>query len=239
MITKRRKIIQSNSCPEFNIKDSIILTRRGDVVCRGCGLVLSEKMIDIARPGVRYFTTDEMQKRARTGPPILDFESQFSLPTVIDFRKVRDPRKRQIYRKHTQFRSSREKCLQEGFYQLKRIATNLDLPKCVMKDAIKLFIEAQSKKLIYGYSYLGIAAACLYHESKKHHYTRPCIYFAEQIEVKGKRREIYFNKCYRRIIKGLCLPHLPISPVEYISLFIHRDESSILLFSRKSTNLLE
>ena len=86
-----------NYCPECKIKNSTILTSNGQLVCSKCGIVLDERMIDVTRPGVRYFNADEMQKKARTGPPILDFKSKFSLSTVIDFRKVKDPRKRQIY----------------------------------------------------------------------------------------------------------------------------------------------
>ena len=142
-------------------------------------------------------------------------------------KKVKDPRKRQIYRKNTHFRTSREISLQKGFYHIKRIAANLDLPRYVVIDATKLFIDIQSKKLIYGYSYSGIAAACVYRESKKHQYTRPRKYFADQISGKGTDLKSYFNKCYRRIVKGLCLPHLPISPVEYVSQFIHRDELNV------------
>ena len=97
----------------------------------------------------------------------------------------------------------------------------------MIADAKRLYIKAQSKKLIHGYSYSGIAAACLCYTSKKIHYARPYTHFAELIKDKKQDKKTYVIKCYKRICKGLTLPHLPTSPVEYISQFIHRDELNI------------
>ena len=46
-----------------------LLQEKGEIVCRSCGLTISEKNFDISNSDVRYFNAEEMESKVRTGPP--------------------------------------------------------------------------------------------------------------------------------------------------------------------------
>ena len=55
----------------------------GEVICSNCGLVISEKDIDLAKPERRVFTTEESNQRTRTGAPTLLSRHDRGLATLI------------------------------------------------------------------------------------------------------------------------------------------------------------
>ncbi len=55
-------------CPECGSLDVILDETRGEHICRNCGTVVSEKLIDDG-PEWRAFTAEERSKRSRVGSP--------------------------------------------------------------------------------------------------------------------------------------------------------------------------
>ncbi len=59
----------SENCPECNNDVLILDESRGEIICKICGLVLNQRIIDPG-PEWRAFNSEEVNRRTRTGPPI-------------------------------------------------------------------------------------------------------------------------------------------------------------------------
>ena len=68
-------------CPECGGIGLILNKEKGEVICRDCGLVIEEKMIDFGQEW-REFDSDQGDKRRRTGAP-LSYSVDYSEPIVI------------------------------------------------------------------------------------------------------------------------------------------------------------
>ena len=55
----------------------------GEMVCSHCGLVISEKEVDLVNPERRAFTTEETDQRTRTGAPTSLSRHDIGLATII------------------------------------------------------------------------------------------------------------------------------------------------------------
>ena len=67
-------------CPECGGIDLILNKEKGEVICRDCGLVIEEKMIDFGQEW-REFEGDQ-EKRRRTGAP-MTYSVDYSEPIII------------------------------------------------------------------------------------------------------------------------------------------------------------
>src|SRR5687767_2597882 len=62
---------------------SITDPESGEVICSYCGLVIAERNLDLANPERCAFTTEESDKRARTGAPTSLSRHDRGLPTLM------------------------------------------------------------------------------------------------------------------------------------------------------------
>ena len=79
-----------NLCPECEGK-TISIQEKGEVVCSSCGLVISERSLDVSHSGKRAFTKQEKERRERTGSPISILLPDMGLSTVIDKSSIKNP----------------------------------------------------------------------------------------------------------------------------------------------------
>lgn len=68
-------------CPECGGINLILNKDKGEVICRDCGLVIEEKLIDFGQEW-REFDSDQSEKRRRTGAPMTYSVSKFE-PIII------------------------------------------------------------------------------------------------------------------------------------------------------------
>ncbi len=100
--------------------------------------------------------------------------------------------------------------------ELKRIASNLNLPNHVKKTAIRLYIEAFKKKLLRGRSINGMVAACLYFACRERKIPRTLQEILDQTSVHAKN----VRRCYRTLIRELNLKVPSTDPISLIPRFI-------------------
>src|SRR5215216_5941323 len=55
----------------------------GEIICGNCGMVISERIEDIAHPESRAYSLEETNKRARTGTPYSLALHDIGLSTII------------------------------------------------------------------------------------------------------------------------------------------------------------
>lgn len=204
----------SNSCPECGGK-VIPLHEKGEIVCGQCGLVISERIVDISHSGKRAFTKQEKENRERTGSPISILLPDMGLSTIIDKSNIKSPDLKRAAKWNSRMTWDKRNML-IATTELKRIGSNLNLPNHVKKAAIRLYIEAFKKKLLRGRSINGMVAACLYFACRERKIPRTLQEILEQTSISAKN----VRRCYRTLIRELNLKVPSTDPISLIPRFI-------------------
>lgn len=203
-----------NNCPECGGK-IITIHEKGEAVCGQCGLVAKERILDIAHSGKRAFTKQEKDKRERTGSPISILLPDMGLSTIIDKNNIKNPDLKRAAKWNSRMSWDKRNML-IATTELKRIASNLNLPNHVKKSAIRLYKEAFKKKLLRGRSINGMVAACLYFACREKKIPRTLQEILEETSVDAKN----VRRCYRTLIKELNLKVPSTDPISLIPRFI-------------------
>lgn len=204
----------SNLCPECGGK-IILLHEKGETVCGQCGLVISERIVDISHSGKRAFTKQEKETRERTGSPISILLPDMGLSTIIDKANIKSPDLKRAAKWNSRMTWDKRNML-IATTELKRIGSNLNLPNHVKKAAIRLYIEAFKKKLLRGRSINGMVAACLYFACRERKIPRTLQEILEQTSISAKN----VRRCYRTLIRELNLKVPSTDPISLIPRFI-------------------
>ncbi len=204
----------SNSCPECEGK-VISLHERGEIVCGQCGLVISERIVDVAHSGKRAFTKQEKESRERTGSPISILLPDMGLSTIIDKTSIKSPDLKRAAKWNSRMTWDKRNML-IATTELKRIGSNLNLPNHVKKTGIRLYIEAFKKKLLRGRSINGMVAACLYFACRERKIPRTLQEILDETSISAKN----VRRCYRTLIRELNLKVPSTDPSSLIPRFI-------------------
>jgi transcription initiation factor TFIIB len=153
---------------------SITDPESGEVICGYCGLVISEKNLDLAKSERRAFTTEESGKRDRTGAPISLSRHDMGLATLMG-RPARDAAGRQLdanrrstYKRlktwddRMQLRSSTDKNLWRAFSELNMLRDKLGLSDSLMEEVAYLYRKVENRGLVRGRTIHGMLVACVY-----------------------------------------------------------------------------
>ena len=214
METKSEINSLSNICPECRGK-IISLQEKGEIVCGQCGLVISERRLDIYHSGKRAFTKQEKEKRERTGSPISILLPDMGLSTVIDKNNIKNPDLKRAAKWNSRMTWDKRNML-IATTELKRIGSNLNLPAHIKKSAIRLYREAFKRKLLRGRSINGMVAACLYFACREKKIPRTLQEILDETSVNAKN----VRRCYRTIIRELNLKVPSTDPISLIPRFI-------------------
>ncbi len=200
----------STFCPECD-GNTIENVERGETVCEICGLVLSERGLDISHSGVRAYSKQEKDKKERTGSPISILMPDIGLSTIIERTKIKNPDLRRAAKWNTHMSWEKRNML-IAITELKRIGTNLNFPERVKKAAIRLYKEVFKKKLLRGRSINGMVAACAYFVSKEE---KIPITFQEILDEASINENIV-KKCYKILVRELKLKSPNTDPISLI-----------------------
>ena len=204
----------SNSCSECGGK-IISLQEKGEIVCGQCGLVISERILDIYHSGKRAFTKQEKEKRERTGSPISILLPDMGLSTVIDKSNIKNPDLKRAAKWNSRMTWDKRNML-IATTELKRIGSNLNLPDHIKKSAIRLYKEAFKKKLLRGRSINGMVAACLYFACREKKIPRTLQEILDETSINAKN----VRRCYRTLIRELNLKVPSTDPISLIPRYI-------------------
>ncbi|MFW9920155.1 MAG: transcription initiation factor IIB family protein [Candidatus Thorarchaeota archaeon] len=199
---------------------------RGEVICSNCGLVLSDRSIDMG-PEWRAFTADEQNSRQRVGGPADWSKFDQGLTTIIGRqnvdaagRKLTSTRRAQIHRLRkwqirTKVHSSDKRNLAVAMTELHRISSQLSIPYSIRETSAVIYRKALRKRLTRGRTILGMIAASLYLACRVHQVPRPLEEITDQIHITRKELSL----CVRLILRylNLKIPHS--SPIDFIHRF--------------------
>ncbi|MBY9005771.1 MAG: transcription initiation factor IIB [Candidatus Lokiarchaeota archaeon] len=161
------------TCPECK-KENIILDRsRGELICQNCGMVISQKEIDMS-PEWRIYSYEDSQKKNRVGPPTDYAIFDKNLGSIIDSNnkdiygnRIINTNLNQIHRLRkwnvrAKINSSYNYNLSIAMITLDKITSQLGLPKLVKIASSLLYRKILKKKLVKGRSIVQIIIATIY-----------------------------------------------------------------------------
>ncbi len=213
-------------CPECGSTNLIRDYERGEIICRDCGLVISENLADFG-PEWRAFDSEQRQKRARGGSPTKLMRPNKGLVTEIDQYnkdirgvKIHSKNQAQLYRmrkwhKRLSIASSFEKNLAIALAELDRVASALGLPDTTKEAAAHLYRRAVKEELIRGRLIESVVAAVIYAICRMNGIPRTLDDIAKVSGVEKKE----IGRAYRFLKKELDLDIPLTDPSTYVPKF--------------------
>ena len=221
-----RAITPKRVCPVCGSTEFIYDPRRGEIVCRVCGYVIEENVVDEG-PEWRAFDPDQRARRARTGAPMTLMIHDKGLSTDIDWRDKdihgnqitgmyrTKMRRLRMWQRRMRINDAAERNLAFALSELDRMAAQMRLPRRVKEVAASLYRKAVMKKLIRGRSIEGMVSAALYAACRMEGIPRTL----DEIAAVSKVTKKEIGRSYRFLARGLNLNLRPTSPIEYIDRF--------------------
>lgn len=211
----------SNVCHECKSTDFDYDHSRGELICKNCGLVIKDFIIDNG-PEWRAFDHEQQLSRTRVGAPLSPRIHDYGLATDIDWKNdnISSENISKYYRmrkwnKKIRISGSRERNLALTLTQIDRRCSNLVLPKVVRESASQIYRNALNKKLIRGRTIEGVISAAIYIACRQCKIPRT---FSEiACESSSSKKEI--ARTYRFLARELNIKLTPISPIDYIPRF--------------------
>src|SRR3989338_5593023 len=161
-------------CPECGGINLLLHKDKGEVICRDCGLVVEEKLIDFGQEW-REFDSDQSEKKRRTGAPMTYTKYDRGLGTDVgqkgDIFKLSGKGRNKFFRlRKWQHRISTaiERNLKLALAELKRVASYLKLPKAVEEESARIYTLAVQRGLVRGRSMESVVAGSLYASCRRH-----------------------------------------------------------------------
>jgi len=149
----------------------LVVNPSGELVCDDCGTVVSEGAPDLGREWSAY-SSEEWERRSRTGEPVKIGATTGSLATVIDRRdisrlKISSEGKKQMYglnllQTRNRLSTSHERSIARAEVLLERIASALKLPENVKEEAYSIYRRAGELGVVRGRTIESMVAAAIY-----------------------------------------------------------------------------
>lgn len=207
-------------CPECGSINLFWDRERGEIVCRDCGLIIEDKMIDFSQEW--RATEDAIEKHRRAGAPMTHTQPNQGLGTEIgrmsDIGKLGAKERDKFFRlRKWQYRISTaiERNLKLALAELKRVAALLKLPKGVEEEAARIYTLAVQRGLVRGRSMESVVAGALYAACRRHDVPRTLDEISDVSNIEKKE----IGRTYRFIVRELGITVQPSNPVDYIARF--------------------
>ncbi len=209
-------------CPSCNKTTLITDQDSGEIVCKTCGLVLSEGT-EAAGPEWRSFANDGVDK-SRTGTGTSITMHDMGLSTVIGpankdatGKPLSSSMKQTMDRIRTwdsrsQAHSAADKNLRQALSEMDKLKDKLSLTDAVIEKAAYIYRKAMDMKLVKGRSIQGLVAACVYAACRDTETPRTLDNVADGINI--RRKDV--ARCYRLIFRELDLKVPVADPVNGI-----------------------
>ena len=203
-------------CPECGVHNPMWNKGKGEIICRSCGLVIDEKLVDFG-PEWREFDDDGDGQKSRVGAPI-----KYSSPEITteignssDIYSLRSGDRSKFFRlKKWQRRSatSMERNLHLALSEIKRVASVLGLSEVIIEESSRIYTLAVQRGLIRGRGIEKVVAASIYAACKI--YEAPKTLYEVSYTSGVEKKEIM--KAYKYVISKLGVKSCPQDPMNYI-----------------------
>jgi len=208
-------------CPECGGSNLFANRDKGETICRDCGLVLEDKMIDFSQEW-REFDSEQGESKRRAGAPMTYTQYDQGLGTEVgqktDLFQLGGKDRNKFFRlRKWQYRISTaiERNLKLALAELKRVSSYLKLPKMVEEESARIYTLAVQRGLVRGRSMESVVAGSLYAACRRHDVPRTLDELSEASGIEKKE----IGRTYRFITRELGIKILPSNPADYIARF--------------------
>ncbi len=208
-------------CPECGSVNLVYNKEKGEMICKDCGLVIEDKMVDFGQDWREFDSSDSLKKR-RTGAPMTYTQYDRGLGTEVgkkaDLYKLGNKNRNKFFRlRKWQYRISTaiERNLKLALAELKRVSSYLKLPESVEEEAARIYTLAVQRGLVRGRSMESVVAGSLYAACRRHDVPRTLDELSEASGIEKKE----IGRTYRFITGELGITILPSNPADYIARF--------------------
>ncbi|MFH1399384.1 MAG: transcription initiation factor IIB [Candidatus Woesearchaeota archaeon] len=208
-------------CPECGGINLFWNKEKGEIICKDCGLVVEDKMIDFGQEW-REFDSDDGDRRRRGGAPMTYTQFDQGLGTEVgrksDLNQLGKKERNKFFRlRKWQYRISTaiERNLKLALAELKRVASYLKLPKSVEEEAARIYTLAVQRGLVRGRSMESVVAGALYAACRRHEVPRTLDELSEASGIEKKE----IGRTYRFVTRELGIKIMPSNPSDYIARF--------------------
>ena len=208
-------------CPECGSINLMFNKDKGEVICKDCGLVIEERMIDFSQEW-RGFDHEQSASRRRSGAPLTATKYDSGLGTDVGQRSdinLLDSKSRHKFTRlrqwHSRVSTAIERNLKIALAELKRVSNYLKLPKVVEEESATIYKNAVVKGLVRGRSMESVVAGALYAACRIHEVPRTLDELSEASGIDKKE----IGRTYRFITRELGIRILPSNPVDYLARF--------------------
>ncbi len=209
-------------CPECGGVKLKLNKDKGEVICKDCGLVVEEDLVDFDKEW-REFDEETASKKRRTGSPMSYTQFDQGLGTNVGdkgdvYSLSSGKSKNKFFRlRKWQKRISTaiERNLKLALSELKRVSSFLNLPKSVSEEASRIYTLAVQKGLVRGRSMESVVAGAVYAACRRHDVPRTLDELSEASEIEKKE----VGRTYRFITRELGIKILPSDPADYVPRF--------------------
>ncbi|MFB6151531.1 MAG: transcription initiation factor IIB family protein [Haloarculaceae archaeon] len=209
-------------CPECGAR-GVTDEKRGETVCRECGVVFEEDVVDRG-PEWRSFDGRDRAEKSRVGSPTTELLHDKGLSSVIDWQdrdaqgQALSARKReQMSRLRTwdeRFRakSAQDRNLKQALGEIDRMASALGVPENARKTASVIYRRALEEELLPGRSIEAMATAALYAGARQADVPRTL----DELATVSRVDRTEFARAYRYVARELELAMEPTDPAQYV-----------------------
>jgi transcription initiation factor TFIIB len=234
----------TDRCPECEGESILVDDVHGELVCRDCGCVLGDRLVDSGAEWTA-FTHEEEQSKSRVGPPLTSLLHDRGLTTKIHWkdtdasgrplsaRKQRTMQRLRTWQRRLRVGKSTESNLQFALSELHRMASALGLPDPASRRASRLYRRALREGLVQGRSIESVSAACLYVACRKEEIPRSL----DEIESVSRVERTEIARAYRQVAAELGLTMAPVDPKLFVPRFCSELEVGTAV-QRRSLELL-
>ena len=209
-------------CPECGGINLILNKDRGEIICKDCGLVIEEKMIDFSQEWREFEGDSAGGSRRRTGGPLTYTKFDKGLGTDVgkrsDIYSLTGKDRNRFFRlRKWQHRISTaiERNLKLALAELKRVSSYLKLPKAVEEESARIYTLAVQRGLVRGRSMESVVAGALYAACRRHEVPRTLDELSEASGIDKKE----IGRTYRFVTREIGIRILPSNPIDYLARF--------------------
>jgi transcription initiation factor TFIIB len=213
---------ERGTCPECGAA-GVTDEKRGETVCRECGIVFEEDAVDRG-PEWRSFDSRDKDEKSRVGSPTTELLHDKGLSSVIDWQNkdangqtLSSKKREKMSRLRTwdeRFRaqSAKDRNLKQALGEIDRMASALGIPKDARKTASVIYRRALEDDLVPGRSIEAMATGSLYAGARQANVPRTL----DELETVSRVERKEFARAYRYIARELELAMEPTDPVQYV-----------------------
>ena len=208
-------------CPECAGINLFWHKDKGEVICKDCGLVVEDKMVDFGQEW-REFDAEGGDKRRRSGAPSTYTQYDQGLVTEVggraDLSRLGSKSRNKFVRlRKWQYRISTaiERNLKLALSELKRVASYLKLPRSVEEESARIYTMAVQRGLVRGRSMESVVSGALDAAGRRHEVPRTLDELSEASGIEKKE----IGRTYRFVTRELGINILPSNPADYIPRF--------------------